>query len=354
METLMRCSGRLCGPLAALFLCACAAHPILPYRSEVPAQILTPVHAAGIKDGRGRFREIFCQRVQATAAPAQPGSSCADYLHRLADEPAPDASSALALIPLQSIRFVVVPGFLSDAAPADMRTLGPSIDALARKGYRIEYLQVSGGGGADYNGAQIAAHFRQRAFPDDEKLVVIGHSKGAMDVLHFLVGYPQLARQVDAMVAYVGAINGSPLAEVYPELLVDMAIAMRGSDGGDRAGYRSLTPSVQMTWLAGHALPAHVRYFSLAAFTARANVSSGLVHAYDRLAEINPRNDGQLIFYDQIIPGSTLLGYANGDHWAVAMPFAEEAGGYAFLADKNDFPRDTLFEAVLLYVRESL
>ena len=69
----------------------------------------------------------------------------------------------------------------------------------------------------------------------------------------------------------------------------------------------------------------------------------------------DPRNDSQVIFYDQVIPRGTLLGYANGDHWAIALPFTEQAKGFAdTLMNHNDFPRTALFEAVLLYVRENL
>jgi hypothetical protein len=93
----------------------------------------------------------------------------------------------------------------------------------------------------------------------------------------------------------------------------------------------------------------------VASFTNRENVSSVLIDSYDRLAQINPKNDGQLIYYDQIIPGSTLLGFCNGDHWAVALPLSEKAGTTAsFLATRNSFPREAMFESVLLYVRESL
>ena len=170
-----------------------------------------------------------------------------------------------------------------------------SMDRLAGKGYRIEYIRVSGGGGADYDADQIEAYFRHREFPEDEKLVVIGYSKGTIDLLHFLVNNPDLARHVDAMVAYAGAVNGSPLVEVYPEFLVHMALAMGGGDAGDKAGYSALKPSVQMTWLAVHPLPTHIKYFSLAAFTDRENVSSILVDGYDYLSQINAKNDGQLI-----------------------------------------------------------
>ena len=65
------------------------------------------------------------------------------------------------------------------------------------------------------------------------------------------------------------------------------------------------------------------------------------------------RNDGQLLFHDQIIPGSTLLGYVNADHWAVALALEEE---WPILAGHGGapFPREVLFEALVLYVAEQL
>ena len=66
------------------------------------------------------------------------------------------------------------------------------MDRLSGKGYRIEYIRVSGGGSSDYNAHQIETYFRERAFPEHEKLVLIGYSKGTIDLLHFLVGNPDL------------------------------------------------------------------------------------------------------------------------------------------------------------------
>jgi hypothetical protein len=343
------------GLFAAFFLSGCAPAPILTYDSDAPALVLTPIHAAGVKDGRARFREIFCERFDAIGAPKDGRPACADYLHRLADEPTATKDAARPRIPLSSIRFVIVPGFMGDATPGGMRAFGPSIERLAGKGYRIEYLQVSGGGGGSYNADQIAAHFRDRGFPEHEKLVLFGYSKGIIDLLHFLAGHPDIASRVDAMVSYSGAVNGSPLAEVFPEFLVNIGLAIAGGEAGDEGGYNTLKPSVQMPWSASHPPPAHIAYFSLASFTDRENVSGILVDGYDRLSQINPKNDGQLIFYDQILPGGTLLGYSNGDHWAVALPFTEQASGFAStIATRNVFPRDAMFEAVLLYVRENL
>ena len=350
-----RIATTLCYLFVTLMLAGCASDPILPYESDTPAQILTPIHAAGVKDGRARFREIFCERFDAIGPPKDGQPNCLDYLHLLTDEPASVRKAARPRVPLESVRFIIVPGYMGDATPGGMRAFGPSIDRLAEKGYRIEYIRVSGGGGGKHNADQIAAYFRMRDSAEHEKLVVIGYSKGTIDLLHFLVEYPELARHVDAMVSYAGAVNGSALAEVFPESLVNMTLAIAGGDPGDKTGYSNLKPSIQMPWLASHPLPAHVKYFSLASFTDRENVSAVLTDGYDRLSQINPKNDGQLIFYDQILPGSTLLGYPNGDHWALALPFTEKSVTMAStLANRNVFPRDAMFEAVLLYVRENL
>jgi hypothetical protein len=63
----------------------------------------------------------------------------------------------------------------------------------------------------------------------------------------------------------------------------------------------------------------------------------------------------QLVFHDQVIPGSTLMGFANADHWAMAVPVARQ---HAFAAhtfvSRNDYPREVLFEAVLRFIEEDL
>ena len=46
----------------------------------------------------------------------------------------------------------------------------------------------------------------------DERLVLIGYSKGAPDILGGLVTYPELAQRVAAVVSVAGSVNGSPPA----------------------------------------------------------------------------------------------------------------------------------------------
>jgi hypothetical protein len=54
------------------------------------------------------------------------------------------------------------------------------------------------------------------------------------------------------------------------------------------------------------------------AFTTRKHMARGLVPSWIYLNTINPRNDGQIIARDAVIPRATLLGYANAGHWSFA------------------------------------
>jgi hypothetical protein len=56
-----------------------------------------------------------------------------------------------------------------------------------------------------------------------------------------------------------------------------------------------------------------------------------------------------------MVPGSTLLGYLNADHWAVGIDMSESP--YAPVraaADVSDFPRAQVLEAALRFVEEDL
>jgi hypothetical protein len=91
-------------------------------------------------------------------------------------------------------------------------------------------------------------------------------------------------------------------------------------------------------------------------FTERSNTAHILRSAWRDLARVEPRNDGQLLFFDQVPPGATLLGYANADHFAIAIPFDGQSDPVASTAvlGHAPYPRGVLLEAIVLYVVESL
>jgi hypothetical protein len=98
-----------------------------------------------------------------------------------------------------------------------------------------------------------------------------------------------------------------------------------------------------------------VRYFSVVAVPQPEQVSLGLRPSYRMLSEIDARNDGQLLFFDQVIPGATLLAYVNADHWAMGVPVTTQGGfAEATFANRNEYPRAALMEALMRYLEETL
>jgi hypothetical protein len=100
-------------------------------------------------------------------------------------------------------------------------------------------------------------------------------------------------------------------------------------------------------------LPKTIRYYSVAAFEQEDNISIPLLSGYRTLAKIDPRNDGQVIFSEAVLPGGTLLGYAKADHWAIALPIARSNGYFIDnVVNHNAYPREVLLEAVVRYIEE--
>jgi hypothetical protein len=117
----------------------------------------------------------------------------------------------------------------------------------------------------------------------------------------------------------------------------------------------SLRTSTRRRWLAEHPLPESIQYYSVVAFPDKEHLSNSLSPSYKKLSQVDPRNDGQLLFFDQVIPAGALLGYVNADHWAIAAGIARN---YKFLAslfvDRNEFPREVLLESIIRHVEEQM
>jgi hypothetical protein len=201
------------------------------------------------------------------------------------------------------------------------------------------------------------------ALPADptEKVVLVGYSKGICDALEAIVAHGSVRRRVDGVVSIAGAVAGSVLVEAIPEPLGNLLsrVDLPFCDSGDGGGVESLRRLTRLRWLAHHTLPQSVRYFSLVALPEPDRVSAALRPGYRRLAGIDPGNDGQVAWADAIIPGSTLLGYVNADHWAIALPIVRGVPPplralAGVLVDRNAFPREVLLEAVVRQVEEEL
>jgi hypothetical protein len=228
-------------------------------------------------------------------------------------------------------------------------------EALARSGYRIATIVVGGRSGSEHNARQIADRLAHAPPDEAGPAVLIGYSKGATDSLEFLVRHPDAAARVTAVVSVAGAVAGSPLATdadgIY-DALFDW-VPWDRCPPGDGGVLDSLSEPVRRDWLAQHPLPPGVRYFSVAAFTTRARMAAALVPGWELLLRHDVRNDGQLLARDALIPGATLLGYVDADHWSAAIDVESAHPLLGKRSDPAPFPRAALLEAILLQVAES-
>lgn len=339
--------------LSFSMLVACAPSPLLSADLSAPPAVLVPSSNAGVLDSRTRYREVLC-----AVTPSDAVRGCQAMLHRLGGEAEASGRSVPRGPPRLPLKLVIVPGYGADCFAGLVTILGDARTHLAAMGWPSVEVPIEGLSSSTRNAELIRNYLLAEPLAPGERFVLIGYSKGTADMLEALALYPEIRPRVAAAVSLAGTVAGSPLADDPPRLLPWLARSAPGSgcDAGDGGAFESLRRSTRIAALANHP-PASigVPMFSLGAFTARQDTSAVLVPMHDRLSAMDPRNDSQTLFTDQVIPGSVLLGYLNADHWAVGLPLDQARPLLAALfTDRNAFPRPAMLEAVMRIVEETL
>jgi len=333
---------------------ACTSLPSSPYTDDA-ASLALP---AGVDDGRGRFREIFCGILEQPGVELPDARPCDEALTRLGAEPDGPGDPVRFGPSRRRLTAAIVEGLGWDCFSGWLEMTDSIGEHLRMLAFDWTVIQVESLSSSERN-AGIIRDAVMAMEPDGERprLVLIGYSKGAPDILTAIVEYPEIRDRIAAVVAVAGAVGGSPAADGISQSQVELLRHWPRAEcpKGDRGAVESLRPAVRTAWLNEHPLPPEIPYYTVATCPEPDRVSKVLRSSYKKLAKIDPRNDGMVFVVDQFVPDSSFLGCVNADHWAVAVPIARTRPKVArTFVDHNDYPREALFEAILQFVEEDL
>jgi hypothetical protein len=341
-----------------LLMAGCAGDPLVPFSADTPPLVLMPTAQAGVDDQRARFREIYCMVLAAPPQDIPDHRPCEEALTRLASEAAPSGKPVAAGSLRRGLEAVIVPGIGYACIEPWLQSTGEAAARMRERGFELSVLRVDALSSSTRNATQVRdAVLAMPQRSGSPRLVLVGYSKGIADILEAVVAYPQIRSRVAAVVSVAGAVGGSPLANDAEQYMADMMQHFPGAScgPGDGGAVSSLRTGVRQAWLAAHPLPRDLRFYSVVTLPRPERISAILAPSHRKLSRVDARNDSQVIFSDQVVPGSTLLGYLNADHWAVAVPLSRTHPTLASVfVTHNAYPREAMLEAVLRFIEEDM
>jgi hypothetical protein len=313
----------------------------------MPPTVLATVADANIKDLRHLYRAAVCGQLPTGSPP------CEELILRFPNE------ATAGSLPKQTdtrdrYQIAFVPGFFSDCLNGIFYPFTDAIADLTGLGFVVHNLPTLGRASSAANAERLAKQLAQLGH-NTKLFIVVVYSKGLPDFLELLLRYPRTAQRIAAIISIAGAANGSPIADEHYDLYRDWlaGLPIPGCDRGTGEEVRDLRRDVRLEWWTQHRSAITVPIFSIVALPKADRVSPILKQTYEKLAGIDPRNDGLLLWYDTIVTRGYLLGYVNADHLAIAVPASQQLPPFSFLF-KDDVPRAALIRAAIEVVAATL
>ncbi len=154
------------------------------------------------------------------------------------------------------------------------------------------------------------------ASKNGKKVVLVGQSKGGVDITAALALYPELKPHVRAVVAMQAPYGGTPVASDMancPQLRDVAGGTIKRLLGGDPAALTDLSYAARQSFVNAHPYPSDVPTVSLA--TSRTSFKSILKSTEDYLLHrYRLKSDGLVVDKDAEIPGSRVVRLSDMDH----------------------------------------
>ncbi len=321
---------------------ACASAPPNQDLTGATPMVTSTIGRAGVRDLRAAYRNALC-----AALDGLPGRGCEDLLRRVGTEPPAPAQPPTPFAEIgRRYRVGIVPGLFAECLPPESRPFVGAAARLRAQGVEVIEFTVGGRAGVKQNAERLARQFDE--VPDGPPLIVVGYSKGLPDMLEMAVVRPDLQARIAAVISVAGAVQGSVLATPYGALYRStlMYLPLRHCKPGDGSELRDLDRNARAVWWRNHGADVTAPVYSIVALPDGDRVSPILRATYDDIAEVDARNDGQLIWSDAVVAPGALLGYVNADHWGIAMPLSQAFPALA-AEFRDDVPRAEVLGAAI-------
>ncbi|MEJ2730694.1 MAG: hypothetical protein P8185_19700 [Deltaproteobacteria bacterium] len=94
---------------------------------------------------------------------------------------------------------------------------------LSRFGHKVSFIEVETLSSSARNARIIREAVMATPEPEaGRRLVLLGYSKGAPDILEAIAAFPDLQQRVAAVVSVAGAVGGSPLANYASQSMMNL------------------------------------------------------------------------------------------------------------------------------------
>lgn len=355
---------------ASGLLGGCAGTGLLNDRPDDPPLVTLPLALAGVRDRRHAFAWLFQRELLAAGR----GGRAEDWLHGVAGTLPVDAAWLQTLDARFAARraatsVLLVPGLFGDCVDDQSVPFGDGVPRPRQRQHQDAYaayadlglqairmLPLPGRAATGPNGRRLAAAIHAEAGRSGvARLVIVGYSKGAVDAQAALVELQSQGRLPPnlALVSVAGPVLGTPLADHFQGLYdaVSPHVDPFGCSPSDGEELASITRRERLRWLSAHAPVPGPAYHSVVAWAAADEMAPPLRASHALLRRMDPRNDGQVLAADAVLPGSTMLAAARSDHWDLALPRNRHPNAWVRgMTSGRDYPREALLRAILRWV----
>jgi triacylglycerol lipase len=212
--------------------------------------------------------------------------------------------------------WILAPGLFSDKYPNYMRG---NVSALRDHGLRYHEVDLSPDESVR-DGAQAVRQAILDSTAEGEKVVILGHSKGAIDAAAALSLYPEIRSRVRTFVAIQTPYAGSPVATDLANCpaLGSIVAGLLGAMGENPEAAIELTYGARRKFVSEHPFPERIPTLSLATSRVdwRSLVSTTGYYVRNRYGV---ESDGLVVPVDAVIPGSRVVYLDDMDHAEVVL-----------------------------------